>query len=468
MIPDPASFRDRENRVYREGNRVVRGLSASAVDDWRAFNETGLYGSLLESGDVVRTWPVEEGARPEALAAAGWAGALEHELVPFVSYPFEWTFGMLREAALLHVRSLREALRRGLVLKDATPYNVQFVGSRPVFIDTPSFTRYRAGDPWFGYRQFCSQLFYPLLLEAARGIPAGVLLRGQLEGVDPRTCRSALSFRDFFRRGVPTHVVLHAAAEASFSGTRLNVRSTVADAGFSKELILRNVESLGRAVEALRPRVRTSAWSGYRERNSYEPEARAAKAAFVAEALARVGAASVWDVGANTGEYSRIASQSGAYVVAMDADREAVERLWQELRREECRNILPLVVNVADPSPGLGWRGRERPPLWDRGRPDVVLALALVHHLVLGANLDLADVVKWLSGLGKVLVIEFVAKSDPMSEQLLRNRDDQFPDYGRDGFENLLARCGRIVRRLELPGGHRVLYECATADAGKV
>lgn len=464
MIPDPGSFRDRSGRVYRVGDRVFRGLNDAALASWRALEERGLYSRLRERGQLVETRLLGAGEVPPDLATLGWRAVLEHAPVPFVSHPWEWSWEMLRDAALLQLDVLDEALGCGMVLRDGTAHNVQFVGASPVFIDVPSIAPYREGEAWAGYRQFCSELLNPLLLESVRGIPSHVLLRGALGGVPPRTCAQALSARDLLRRGVLTHVWLHAKADARYRATDENVRSELAIAGFSIELVRRNSRSLRRTIEALpSPRPET-AWEDYETRTTYSESDARRKEDVVRRTCAAAGARLVWDLGANTGRYSRAAAESGPFVVAVDSDAGCVGRLYADLKAAGDRRVLPLLGDVADPSPGLGWRRAERGPLEARGHPDVVLALALVHHLVLHGNVRTDDLAEWLAGLGRRLVVEFVTKEDPMARRLLRNREDQFADYQEEAFSRALERRGQIVERHVLCGGTRILFVCETVE----
>ncbi len=461
MNPDPGSFRDRSGRVYRDGDRVLRGLSAAALEAWQQLERSGLYANLRKGERIVGTRLVPPSEVPPALAALEWSAVLEHDAVPFVSHPWEWPFEMLQDAALLELDVLDEALAKGMVLRDGTAHNVQFLGARPVFIDVPSLGPYRAGETWAGYRQFCSEFLNPLLLESARSLPAHVLLRGALGGVPPGVCAGALGPRDLFRRGVLTHVWLHAKADSRYRGTGHNVRSELAMAGFSAELVRRNSRSLRRAIEALAEPRRESAWESYETNTSYAEGDTRLKEEVVRRATAAPAARLVWDLGANTGHYSKIAAEAASFVVAIDSDAGCVGRLYRGLRRASDRRILPLIGDVTDPSPGLGWRLGERGPLESRGRPDVVLALALVHHVVLHGNVRTEDLADWLMSLGQKLVVEFVTKDDPMAKRLLLNRDDQFGDYDLQVFEKALERRGRIVERHFLCGGTRVLLVCA-------
>jgi hypothetical protein len=385
---------------------------------------------------------------------------LRHERIPFVSYPYEWTFGMLREAALLQLDLELEALAAGLTLKDATPYNVQFRGSRPAFIDVGSFERLREGEPWAGYRQFCMLYLYPLLLQAHRGVDFQPLLRGSLEGIAPAQAARMFSLRDRLRRGVFAHVALHARLEArSARREGGEVKEELRKANFKTEMVEANVRRMRKLVERLRWKAGDTAWTGYREQNTYTDEDAARKTAFVREALAR-GPRLVWDAGCNDGAYSRIAAEHAGSVVAFDLDHATVEALYRSLRSEGERRILPLVADLADPSPGLGWRGLERRPLEARGTPDAVLALALVHHVSITANVPLAEFLDWLHSLGaSAVVVELPKREDPMVRKLLSGkREGSNADYEIGNFERLLAERFSVERREELPSGARVLY----------
>lgn len=462
---DGGSFRDPDTRVFHVGDEIVRGLTTTGLADWEALERVGLVRSLVDAGDVVETSPAE----PEQLAklreldpAGDWVAALRHERVPFVSYPYEWTFSMLRDAALLQLRVTQKAFAAGLAVKDATPYNVQWRGTQPTFIDVGSFMRARAGEPWLGYRQFCTLFLYPLLLEAYRGVPFQPWLRGSLEGIQPADARRLLRGRDSLRPGVLKHVALHARLERSHGERSREVRSELRDAGFGKQLVEANLRGLEKLVAGLTPQSGPTVWSEYGATCTYTDEDTGAKEQFVRDAVSRRARGLVWDLGANDGRYSRIAAEGADYTLAIDADPGVVERLYLTLRSEGARTILPLLGDVADPSPALGWRGGERRTLVDRGRPDLVLALALVHHVSIGRTIPLREVVDWLALLGGEVVVEFPDRQDPMVQRLLaRKHEGAHPDYTRETFEALLRPRFGILSRLELSSGTRVLYHLA-------
>jgi hypothetical protein len=458
---EPGSFRDRNSRVLVADGRVVRALSAQGLEDWRTLRASPLYDALTSERKLVRTRELEETLPRDALHGEV-AGALEHEVVPFVSYPYEWPFEMLRDAALLQLELVRRAIEAGLMLKDSSPYNIQFRGSTPVFVDVGSFERLREGEPWVGYRQFCTLFLYPLLLHAWKGMPHQPWLRGSLDGISPHECRNLLSARDLLRRGALTHVALHARLERRHADKGGEVKDELRRAGFKKELILANVRGLERLISRLRPRAAVSAWSSYELTTTYSEADAERKRAFVAEAVAAASPRVVWDIGCNEGHHARLAAESAEIVVAMDADAVVIGRLYEYLKRERVTNVLPLVVDVTDPSPGLGWRLGERRPVTDRGRPDLTLALALVHHLSISANVPIAEVVSWLHALGGETVVEFPTADDPMVQRLLsRKRDGDHPDYNREWFERCLRERFDVVAWEELAGGQRLLYRAS-------
>jgi SAM-dependent methyltransferase len=381
-------------------------------------------------------------------------GLLEHARVPFVSYPYEWTFSMLRDAAQLQLRLLRLALEEGLTLKDASPYNVQWRGAEPVFIDVGSFERAREGEPWAGYRQFCALYLYPLLLQAYKGVPFQPWLRGSLEGIEPAEARALFRGRDLLRRGVLTHIVLHSRLERRNADR--SVRSELREAGFKRELVVANVRRLERLVRRLEWRPRGSGWSAYGATTSYESEDAARKEAFV---RAAAGEGLVWDLGSNDGRFARIAAERADYVLALDGDAVVLDRLYRELREAGERRVQPLLVDLADPSPRRGWRCAERQTLEERGRPDFVLCLALLHHLAIARNVPLGELVDWLRALGAPLVVEFVDAADPQVQRLLAaKRPGTHGDYTRDRFESLLRAAFEVERTETLGSGTRTLY----------
>jgi hypothetical protein len=452
---EPGSFRDPESRVFYSGGEVYRALSAAGLSDFQAVVDAG----LLDDERLVRTELAEDTAALHGLLVHDPAGVLRHERIPFVSYPYEWTFSMLKDAALVQLDLLVAALDRDLVLKDSTPYNVQFRGARPVFVDIGSFERRREGEPWIGYRQFCMLYLYPLLLQSLKDVPFHPWMRGSIDGIRPAEMRALLSFRDRFHRGLFTNVFLHARLEKRYADRPQEVKDEVKRVGLKKEILLANIRKMRKLVTRLEWNPPDGVWTAYGERNSYTDADAQRKDEFVRAVATSRHWDLVWDIGANNGRYSRIAAEGASTVVAVDADQGPMELLYRDLRSEGDEKILTLTMNLADPSPGLGWRGLERKAMPDRGKPDLVLALALIHHVAISANVPVKEFVDWLASLGSALVIEFPTREDPMVKKLLApKRDGLHPDYELGFFETCLKESFEIERSERLESGTRVLY----------
>jgi SAM-dependent methyltransferase len=453
---EPGSFRDPDSAVFTADGKVLRGLSGRAAADYERLSGTSFFPRLVGSGQIVRT-AVHEGDAPPSPRGAPWTRVLEHERVPVVSYPYEWPFAMLREAASLQLDVLIAALGEGISLKDGTAYNVQFFGSRPTFIDIGSFEP--ASGPWPGYRQFCQTMLFPLMVQAHLGVPFQPLLRGSIDGLTPSQVAGMFSGLRRFRKGVVRNVTLHSVLERRVTTASEQVKSELKDSGFSADLAKATAKNLAKLVSGLEVARRGSTWSDYRDTCSYSDADAEAKQAFVRSAIAGGDAGLVLDLGANDGVYSLLAAEQADYVVAVDGDEMVIDRLYRRLRAERNENVLPLVMNLVDPSGGVGWRNRERAAFADRVRPDVTLALALVHHLAIAANVPLPEVVSWLRSFGGRLVVEFVHVDDVQVQRLLANKPaGLFDDYRREAFEALLAEQFLVHEQQSLPGGSRTLY----------
>ena len=454
---DPGSFRDPLSRVFVSGDKVVRAFSAEGAKDIEKVWGKKSIQAALASGELIESNIVDPGS---VGLSAPWVSAMTHPRLPFVSYPYEWTFSMLKDAALLQLKLTRETLADGVGLKDATPYNVQFIGSRAQFIDAGSFEKRRKGDPWYGYKQFCEMFLYPLMIQGYLGVQYQPFLRGAVNGISPETMRKLLpgSIRRP-RKGRLTHVVLHAAASTRFADTDVDVKKETAKAGMNATVLDATLRKVTRIVEKLSLGDKKSTWSNYSERGHYLESSLDEKQVFVRDAVASAPRAQVWDIGCNDGVFSRIASAHSDYVVAMDADPLVVDRLYNSLKAEKNDRILPLYVDMSDTGGGIGWRGQERPGIFDRGRPDIVLYLAVIHHLAITFNIPVAQQVDMLADLTPELVIEMPHADDPMVRKLLVNkRAGIHDDFNLDEFERLLTKRFDVKSKMLLAGGTRTIF----------
>jgi SAM-dependent methyltransferase len=457
VSPDPGSFRDPSNRVLLDGDRVFRGLDRTATEDFASLSASAFFARSIEQGQLVATQVLD--APPPQLLDTGWRTVLEHTRIPVVSYPYEWPFAMLRVAALLQLDLALSALDEELMTKDATPYNVQFVGSRPVHIDIGSFERLSPGEPWFGYRQFCEQFLYPLVLTARRGVTHQALLRGSVRGVSPQTCAACLRWWDLARPSLFIHVGLQSLAERRRAQTSTDVRAELKSAGYGPAVIRGQLRRLRALIERLEWKATQSVWSEYSDRQHYEQEDLRAKEDLVRRVAGERRRRQVLDLGANDGHFSLLVASAADYVVAVDHDPLVVDRLYRRLADQGDERILPLVLDLADPSGGLGWRARERAAFATRVRPELVLCLALIHHLAISESIPLEEIVTFLAAFSSDVVLEFPTPEDPMVQLLMnRKKERTLPAdrYSVEALEAALAQRFETRERTEL--GTRLLY----------
>jgi len=446
----PGSFRDPSGFVFERGGALFRQVNRAYRDDYDRLAASGLDRALIEDGSLIPHREVDEPPfEPE-----GAYKVLRADRVPFVSYPYEWCFGQLKAAALLTLTIQRRAIGRGMALKDASAFNVQFLGGRPVFIDTLSFEAYREGEPWVAYRQFCRHFLAPLALMSRVDVRLADLFRPGLDGIPLDLAGKLLPLRSRLDPRLLVHVFLHARAERAFSaGAR-----PAGARPFSKGALLGLIDSLEAAVTGLSWEPEGTEWADYYGATNYTAAAADQKLRLVAEYLDAVGPSTAWDLGANTGRFSRLAAERGASTVAWDVDPACVERHFRDVVARGERRVLPLRLDLANPSPSLGWDHSERSSLIDRGPVDVAMALALVHHLAISGNVPLPRVASFLRRACRSLIVEFAPKADSQVRRLLSGRVDVFEDYTAAGFESAFAEHFAIERSGRIVDGERTLY----------
>lgn len=447
-----SSFRDPSGFVFVRDGRLYRQVNASFAEQYDRLMGSGLYAALVGDGLLVphREVDLELAPGPDAHRV------LEPEVVPFVSYPYEWCFGQLKDAAAATLRIQARAMELGMSLRDASAYNIQFLDGRPVLIDTLSFEPIRQGEPWVAYRQFCQHFLAPLALMAKVDVRLGQLLRVHVDGVPLDLASELLPKRVRTSPGLLMHVVMHGKSQARHAGDR---ESPSKRRGFSDRAFQGLVESLWGTVEKLSWDPGRTAWSDYYgEGVSYTEDALAHKKDVVGEILDRVAPGTVWDLGGNTGPFSRLATARGAHAVCFDGDHAAVELNYRAMREAGETMLLPLVMDLANPSPGTGWANEERPSLAQRGPADLVLALALIHHLAIGNNVPFDRVAGWFADLAPAVAVEFVPKQDPEVQALLVTREDVFDRYDQERFEAAFEERFAIEDRWALRGSERTVY----------
>jgi ribosomal protein L11 methylase PrmA len=454
---DPGSFRDPGGRVLDLDGRILRIITDRAAEDYRWIRDAGIMDDLVRSGRLVSTRelePIEVG-----LQRSGVRHVLEHARIPFLSYPYEWAFSALKAAALLHLDLHLAMLARGATLIDSSAYNVQFVAAEPIFIDALSLRRYREGEIWAGHRQFCEQFLNPLLLQSLHGVAFNRWYRGAMEGIPTADFAALLTWRQKSSWRVLTHVVAPAQLHRAVQSGRVGEQTAAKKRTLPKASLVGLIGTLRRWIARLEPRGATDGeWATYATTNSYKSEEASAKRRFVAEFAAACRPRQLLDLGCNTGDYAAAALEGGAAsVIGLEADPATADKAFRRARAQQLK-FLPLIMDAADPSPSRGWREAERRALSQRADFDGLIALAFEHHLAIGRNVPLDQLVSWIVGLAPRGVIEFVQKDDPTVQRMLALREDIFDDYSQTAFTSLLSRRARIVKQERISEAGRILF----------
>jgi hypothetical protein len=434
---------------------VYRQINQRAKEDFELLHSSGLYDELVGAGRLIPHERVDL-----SLAASRDAYAvIKPRQLDFISYPYEWSFGQLQDAATLTLDVQLAALKRGMSLKDASAYNAQLVDGHVALIDTLSFEKYDEGKPWVAYRQFCQHFLAPLALMARTDVRLSQLLRIHIDGVPLDLASKLLPWKTRFSLSLGLHIHAHARTQQRYSDKTVEAKQVTKTRKFSKQAFETIVTSLRSAVGAQKWAPAGTEWADYYDaNNNYGREGLDAKAAALKSMLEEVRPATVWDLGANTGYFSRIASGLGAKVIAWDIDPAAVEVNYRKVREEKDYAVIPLLLDLTNPSPAIGWANSERQSFTQRAPVDCAMALGLIHHLVISNNVPLALCAKFFAGIARQLVIEFVPKDDSQVVKLLTGREDIFGDYHVASFEAAFAHYFQIIRATDIAGTKRRLY----------
>jgi ribosomal protein L11 methylase PrmA len=447
----PSSFRDPHGAIIVRNGEIYRQVNKSFQENYDLLMSSGLYTKLVNSNLLI---PHDE--LNENHDSVSYYKLLKPQRIPFISYPYEWSFSQLKNAALTTLEIQRLALEHGLSLRDSSAYNVQFVQGRPVLIDTLSFEKYREGQPWVAYRQFCQHFLAPLTLMMYKDIRLSQLFRVHIDGIPLDLASSLLPIRTRLLPSLLWHIHLHARSQRYFSGSSAKVNSD--KFRFPREAFLALINNLAKSVKGLSWHPQDTEWAHYYEDTNYSPAGFDHKRALVGEYLDRVKPQTVWDLGANVGVFSRIASQRKIFTIAFDADPAAVELNYQKCAYSGEGWLLPLVLDLSNPSPSLGWETAERQSLMQRGSADVLLGLALVHHLCISNNVPLTHVARFFASLGRNIIIEFVPKTDSQVQRLLASREDVFSNYNQHRFEEAFCAHFDILASQRLRDSERTMY----------
>lgn len=446
----PASFRDPSGFLFWQDDVIYRQVNLVYKDDYDHLMDSGLYQALVDDNLLI---PHEEAGIEPPLSEIAYK-VIRPEQIPFISYPYEWCFSQLRDAALTTLKIQRKAFDFGMSLRDSSAYNIQFKSGRPIFIDTLSFEKYREGQPWVAYRQFCQHFLAPLALMSYKDVRLNQLFRVYIDGLPLDLTSCLLPFRTRLRFSLLSHIHLHARSQKHFADKQVNVGHH----RVRRYAFLGILNSLESSVKKLKWQPGGTEWVDYYQDTNYSPQAFEHKKSIVAGFLDKVRPATVWDLGANVGIFSRLASDRGIPTISFDVDPAAVEKNYLDCVARGDTSILPLVIDLTNPSPGIGWENTERMSLKERGPADAMLALALVHHLAISNNVPLSRIAGFLSDISRWLIIEFVPKTDSQIQRLLATREDIFPDYAQEAFEKQFGKLFNITDIVPIEDSQRTLY----------
>lgn len=450
-----SSFRDPSGFIFRHNGSFYRQINKIYKNNYELLFSSGLHKELVVQEQLIS----HKEASPAGykLESPGWKLILP-EQIPFISYPYEWTFGMLKDAALLTIKIQKQALEFGMSLKDASAFNIQFLRGKPILIDTLSFEKYEEGKPWVAYKQFVEHFLAPLSLMAMVDIRLNRLTSTFLDGIPVEIASKLLPFRARLNMSLLIHIFAHASTQKKYADKKLD--TSVTKRSFGKTSLLGLIDSLEGTIKNLQWNPRGTQWEDYYEedKNNYNDESLQHKALLVKDYLSTVKPKTVWDMGANTGYFSQIAVQVGADVLSFDIDYGALEKHYRKIVTTNETRVLPLFSDLTNPTPAVGWENDERMSLFQRGTADVLLALALTHHLAISNNLPFSHIASGFAKLGKSLIVEFIDKEDSQVQILLANREDIFNEYSKEHFEKAFSQYFKILRFVPIKGSKRILY----------
>lgn len=446
---DPSGF------IIKRDDKIYRVIKNSYRKNYEYFIQSGLYEKLCseelliphtEISDVKSI--IDDDSQPDIYKI------IEPQKVDFISYPYEWCFDQLKDAAILTLRIQKEALNYNMSLKDASAFNIQFIGSKPILIDTLSFEIYEEGKPWIAYKQFCQHFLAPLALMSYKDLRLHKLLVNYSDGIPLDLVNLLLPFRSKLNLKILLHIALHSKAQKRFS----NKKKEISKLNFSRASFKRLIDSLLDAVRSLKLKGNKSIWVNYYEENILDSDYLTHKVQLITSLLKKEKPLRLWDAGSNTGMFSEIASEQNIRVTSFDSDPFIVNKFYKRCKDRRDKNILPLIIDLINPSASSGWSLKERSSLIQRANADIVLALALIHHLALTNNIPIESIAGFFSKLSRKLIIEFVPKHDPNAQLLLRSREDVFINYDQINFENEFEKYFKITFKEKLSASDRTLY----------
>jgi len=445
----PSSYRDPSGFVFEYNNEIYRQVNNSFKEDFDFFISSGCYEALVKKNLLLPHETINE----NLIGDNKWYATIKPERIAFISYPYEWSFDMLKDGALLTLQLLKEAVPFGMVLKDATPFNIQWHQGKFIFIDTLSFEKNNEKDPWIAYRQFCENFLSPLLLMHYSKLPLHQLQLAYPDGIPLAVTKSLLPWRSKFSLHTYLHIHLHAKISSN-----KNYKNSQ-PGKFSKQKLLNLVASLEGLVTGLKPPEQKSTWSDYYNEASKREDYLLRKKEIIQQWVEKLPAIkTAVDLGANDGEFSKLLALKGIKVAAADFDANCINNLYNNLKKTAEINIQPLVIDISNPSPSIGVNSSERKSFMNRTKADLVMALALLHHLAIGKNIPFSMIADMFHHLGQTLIIEFIPKDDEKVKLMLTGKKDIYKEYNEENFLAAFEKYFSIAEKVTIPGSQRILF----------
>ena len=440
---DPSGF------VFKHNKEIYRAVNKAYRQNYDHLIQSGLFKKLCSEELLIKHQELDDNK-----LNFDCYKIIKPVQIDFISYPYEWSFEQLKDAAITTLTIQKIALDYKMSLKDASAYNVQFMDSKPVFIDTLSFEIYKEGFPWIAYKQFCQHFLAPLLLMAYKDLRLQKLLNNFMDGIPLDLTNSLLPFKCLIDPKILLHITLHSKAQKKFSAKKADLK----EGGFSKNSFYRLIDNLLSSVKSIKLKNINSHWINYYNGDNSNPEYINHKKELISLFLDRIKPGTLWDLGSNTGVFSKIASEKNIRVICFDSDPVIVNKVYVDCKSRNEKNILPLVMDLVNPSSASGWAESEHKSLTERASAEIVMALALVHHLAITNNIPLRSIAEYFANLSGKLLIEFIPKDDANTQILLRSREDIFSDYNQLNFENEFNKFFTIIAKEKINSSERVLY----------
>ena len=450
------SYRDPAGHIYEQDGRIFRTITEIGKAQYEFVRDSGLLKKLNTSRQLIQSEEVPLETLNLDLSDVTYL--IEHPRIPLISYPYEWPFSALKQAALFHLQFQKKLLNNNANLSDASAYNIQFQGSKPVFIDLLSLRPYQDGEFWLGHKQFCEQFLNPLLLYAYCGVPYNTYYKGRMEGIPTEHISQLIPLRKKFSLRSLTHIVL-----PTWFQNKAQKNDAVTSSNSQRKLpqsaLISMITQLHRWIEGLElPSGQVTTWDSYTTLSSYSSNEAKSKAELVSQFCSSVKPKQLLDLGCNDGAFAEVALDSGAEaVLGIDGDPHACNVAFERARKLKL-NLTVLQMNLADPSPAQGWMNMERLSAFERIQADGLVALAVIHHLAIGCNIPLEWIINWLIDTSANGVIEFVDKKDPQVVRMLASREDIFPNYTLEKFRDLIRNNANIVKEVQVSEGRTLFW----------